>query len=102
MRHLFALILTVAALGLFTDTALAGKISFNASASAVNKACKAAGGTSWTVDNSYGCQASGGHVECTKGKCTGWCEQCGQRVAGHRPIATAGGVLTNKAARIAR
>ncbi|MEJ0078703.1 MAG: hypothetical protein WDO17_25320 [Alphaproteobacteria bacterium] len=102
MRKLFALILAVVALGLFADTAFAGRVSFNASRSQVGNACKAAGGTSWTVDNSYGCQTSKGHVECTQGKCTGWCETCGQRMVGRRPITTASGILTGQAARLAR
>lgn len=97
MRKCFAIILALVALGLFSGVAVAGKISFNATASQVSKSCKAAGGTSWTVDNSYGCQGSGGHVECTKGKCTGWCEKCGARVAGQRPITSLSGVLRNSA-----
>ena len=92
---IFACLAACLALGLFTAPAFAGKISFNATRGQVNAACKSAGGTSWTVDSSYGCQTSKGHVECTGGKCTGWCEQCGRRVVAHLPITTTASVLRN-------
>ena len=50
------------------------------SASQIKTACGANGGSYWSNSQGYGCEGTGGNVNCTNGgRCQGYCEKCGTR-----------------------
>lgn len=71
--------------------ALADKVGVSGTHSEqeIMTACgKAKGGVPYTDDNgTYGCQADGGSIKCTNGKCEGECRNCGPAIAhGKHPV----------------
>jgi hypothetical protein len=81
MRRLLITALSLASLGLLTETALAGKIVLTGTHSRadIKSHCDAAGGIlSDEPGGGYGCNGPGGFVGCTKnGSCVGICNACG-------------------------
>jgi len=88
-KHL-ALLLLAIAVGIPT-AAFAGRVAVSGTHSEqeIMQACKnAKGGVPFTDDNgTYGCQADGGSIKCTNGKCIGECSNCGPAIArGKNPV----------------
>lgn len=68
----------------FTGGALAGKVQVSGTHNEadIKSHCDAAKGVYFTNDSgTYGCDAPGGAIKCTSGKCEGTCQSCGAAIA---------------------